>query len=189
MCKGTYIHLFKSHRTRKGLNRSSDQPSIYPPQQGSFESNVFLSSTPHTSYFRKLNWERCYVLTKRCYTPFAAVWPKQHHSFQDWYGRYWEGSEKKLNLYKVQYTTQAMVRSLSSLLLVKKNKSKALSWMEPDLSLLSLFVLFSIFCFLLSNSKGSVFADPNKCFYFKTFILLLQESSLLPLEQERETSP
>lgn len=80
-----------------------------------------------------------------------------------------------------------MVRSFSSLLLVKKNKSKALSWMEPDLSLLSLFVLFSIFCFLVSNSKGSVLADPNKCFYFKTVILLLQESSLLPLERERET--
>lgn len=71
-----------------------------------------------------------------------------------------------INLYKVQSTTQAMVRSLSSLLLVKKSKSKALSWMESDLSLLPLFVLFSIFCFLMSNSKGSALADPNKCFWF-----------------------
>lgn len=34
-----------------------------------------------------------------------------------------------INFYKVQSTAQVMVRSLSSLLLVKKNKSKALSWM------------------------------------------------------------
>lgn len=61
--------------------------------------------------------------------------------------------------------------------------------MEPDLSLLPLFVLFSTFCFLASNSKESILADPKKCFDLKTFILLLQESSLLPLEQERETSP
>lgn len=58
--------------------------------------------------------------------------------------------------------------------------------MESDLSL-PLFVLFSTFCSLVSNSKGSVLADPNKCFYIKTFILLLQESSLFPLEKERET--
>lgn len=52
-----------------------------------------------------------------------------------------------------------------------------------------LFVLFPTFCFLVSNSKGSALADPNKCSYFKIFILLLQESSLLPLQQEEETSP
>lgn len=58
--------------------------------------------------------------------------------------------------------------------------------MEPDLSLLHYLCFFPTFCFFVANSKGSVLADPNKCFYFKTFILLLQESSLLPLEQEKE---
>lgn len=80
-----------------------------------------------------------------------------------------------------------MVRFVSSLLLVKKNEAKTLSWIESDLILLPLFVLFSKFCSLLSNSKESVLADPNTRFYFKTFIPLLQESLLLHLEQQRET--
>lgn len=80
-----------------------------------------------------------------------------------------------------------MVRFVNSLLLVKKNKSKTLSWMESDLILLLLFVLYSKFYSLLSNSKESVLADPNTHFYFKIFIPLLQESFLLHLEQQRET--
>lgn len=80
-----------------------------------------------------------------------------------------------------------MVRFVSSLLLVKKNESKTQIWMESDLILLPLFVLYSKFHSLLFNSKESVLADPNMRFYFKTFIPLLQESFLLHLEQ-RETN-
>lgn len=61
-----------------------------------------------------------------------------------------------------------MVRFVSSVLLVKKNKSKTLCWMESDLILLPLFVLYSKFYSLLSNSKESVLADPNTRFYLKT---------------------
>ena len=74
-CKGTYTYMFKSHRTRKDLNRSSDQPSIHPPEQGSFESNVFISSTPHTSFqethlrkmlssYKEVLHALCHCLTK-----------------------------------------------------------------------------------------------------------------------------
>jgi len=67
--------MFKSHRTRKDLNRSSGQPFICPPEQGSFESNAFISSTPHTSFqethlrkmlssYKEVLHTLCHCLTK-----------------------------------------------------------------------------------------------------------------------------
>ena len=75
LCKGTYTYMFKSHRTRKDLNRSSGQPFICPPEQGSFESNAFISSTPHTSFqethlrkmlssYKEVLHTLCHCLTK-----------------------------------------------------------------------------------------------------------------------------
>lgn len=75
MCQGTYPYIFKSPRTRMDLTRSSDQPSIHPAEQGSFESNAFLSSTPHTSFqethlrkilssYKEVLHTLCHCLTK-----------------------------------------------------------------------------------------------------------------------------
>lgn len=59
--------------------------------------------------------------------------------------------------------------------------------MESDLILL-LFVLYSKFYSLFQLKRVCVLADPNIHFDFKTFIPLLQESFLLHLEQQMETS-
>lgn len=82
-----------------------------------------------------------------------------------------------------------MVRFVTSLLLVKKNESKTLSWMESDLILLPLFVLYSEFYSLSSNSKESVLADPNTCFYFKTYSIASRKLFVAFRATKGDTSP
>lgn len=141
MCKGAYIHLFKCHRTKKGLNKSPDQPSIYPPKQGSFESNVLLSPTPYPSSLGNSTQKDVMSLQGGATHPL----PLSDQSGTTAFRTGMEILRRVINHTKfiqsaINYPSH--VRSLSSLLLVKKNKSKTLSWMEPDLSFLQYLCFF-----------------------------------------------
>lgn len=153
-CAGMYTHTVKSHRTRKDLKRS-DLPSIHPAEQGSFGSNAFTSPTTH--FILGNSPQKDAKLSQRgAAHPLPLPEPRRRReltAFRTGSADTEKGYTTQEVYTKCNRTTQAMVRFVSSLLLVKKNKSKTLCWMESDLILLPLFVLYSKFCSLLSNSK------------------------------------